>query len=867
MEGRLKNIHIINLFKKLPAQAILILSLAAFIMLNPITIQAADPSNAPTKGSIVAGYLSDPELQTVSANSVYKAPEGEIKATFTSVADMRMNATDLENGDYIQTLNYYEGVAGGGAVYQVEKSQYNTDNGGTIIDLSGDIRCKLVSGNNTVSPMQFGAYGDGVTDDHAALEATFKSGFGTIILEGRTYISNDTIWIATSDITIEGMGATITCDNNFGSYQEEGKANHTMMYITNCSNITLKHFRLLDGQTTTHTRGGLSFQSVTNAHMSWCSLVIPQWDAETAGRCASTLSFQNGWHNVSVTHCEIINMAGVYEGGAIGFNDMYASGSDNALFENNVVIYNVKDEVIAIFSHSRGGSDYFGRDSYIRNVLIRHNEFYGPKSDTYKRDLDFSVGYDDSLEVDNVVYEENYFETDAVWAFMTFSKTATNCAARGNVINICQTSNQNSMTVFKSSGTNQAVVEDNIITISTENDNMPASVAMGNILFQNNQVTANCDMIYLFEYGVVSDKNKILVNGTLKKALSYQGGNMTDTNITITGKCGAMYESYNMVMKKDILWKGNNIQIPNATATGCVLNFNGITMNGYRFIMQDNVIATPSAEKNSMLIYDSLQDANPSEQQVIMTGNQLGAFYCKGNKVSVYRTNNVINSYDNTTIKDYEVVFDLDGKGEADSQSVVEGETAKEPEVKNLTGYKLLGWYTDKTYETPWDFAANIINENTTIYAKLEKLPDKDTPSNSANDNGQESDLPELSSEQIENSENADTVANTKTLKKPAKVTNVKLKKVKVTSKTSKKRKVKITWKSVKDATGYQIYVSTNKGKKYKKVKTISAKKKCTYTYTSQKGKTVYVKIRAYKKKDGMIKYGNFSKAKKLALK
>ena len=117
---------------------------------------------------------------------------------------------------------------------------------------------------------------------------------------------------------------------------------------------------------------------------------------------------------------------------------MYASGSDNALFENNVVRYNVKDEVIAIFSHSRGGSDYFGRDSYIRNVLIRHNEFYGPRSDTYKRDLDFSVGYDDSLEIDNIVYEENYFETDAVWAFMNFSKTATNCGARGNVINVRQ---------------------------------------------------------------------------------------------------------------------------------------------------------------------------------------------------------------------------------------------------------------------------------------------------------------------------------------------------------------------------------------------------------------------------------------------
>ena len=871
MKNNQKNSGTIHLFSKLLGQAGLILGL---IILATTTVQAASPSNAPTKGSVVAGYLNDPDLQIISANSAYQAPEGEIKATYKSVADMRENAANLEDGDYIQTLNYYEGVAGGGAVYRVEKSNYTTDDGGTIIDLPGDIRCKLVSGNNTVSPLQFGAYGDGVTDDHAALEAAFKSGFGTIILEGRTYISNDTLWIATSNITIEGMGATLTCDDNFGSYQAEGKKNHTQVYFTSCSNIIIRHLKIRDGQTTDHGRGLLYMQAVSNVDITWCTLEIPEGITTDTDKCACTLSFQNGWHNVSTTHCEIINMSGVNEGGAIGFNDMYASGSDNALFENNVVRYNVKDEVIAIFSHSRAGSDYYKRDSYIRNILIRHNEFYGPKSEEYKRDLDFSVGYNDSLEVDNVVYEENYFETDAVWAFMTFSDTATNCAARGNVINIRQTSSKSSLTVFKNSSESPAVVEDNLITISTENENYPFCIAAGNVLFKNNTVTSNCDMRCLFEYGAISEENQIQVNGNLKKAISFQGGNMTDTEINITGDCGAMYESYTMVMKQDILWKGNKIQIPNATSTGCVLNFNGMTMNGYTFTLQDNIIATPSAAKNSMLIYDALKDEDPSQQQIIMSGNEFGAFYCKGNKVSIYRVNNVIHSYDNTTIRDYEVTFDLDGKGEADSQSVVEGGTAKEPEVRNLNGYKLLGWYADKLSETPWDFEANTISQNTIIYAKLEKLPEEpsneeestgeNTGENAGQNSEQGSNLTNPSGGQNENTTdtNADTNTDTstKTEKKLAKVSGVKLKR-------KKKNKVKITWKSVKGATGYQIYVSTNKGKKYKKVKTISAKKKRSYTYTGKKGKTVYVKIRAYKKTNGKTTYGTFSKVKKIKVK
>ncbi|MDD6071138.1 MAG: hypothetical protein PUC12_10065, partial [Clostridiales bacterium] len=361
-----------------------LLGILLVVRQNVLVVSAADPANAPKKGSVIAGYLKDPQMDEICAEYRYQAPEGEITATYKSVADMRTNAEELQAGDYIRTENYYENGNGGGAVYQVEASSYTTDNGGTIINLPGAFRCKLVSGNSTVSPMQFGAYGDGKTDDHAALQSALKAGFQTVILEGRTYISNDTIWMENCNhLLVEGMGATITCNNDFGSYQKEGQENDKQLYVSKCEDVTFRHIRILDGQTTDHKRGMVGLQSVRNVDITYCTLDIPAGISSDSEKGSCNLSFGNGWHDVSTTHCEIINESGLKTGGAIGYNDCYASGSENALFENNVVRYNVKDEVIAIFSHSRAGSDYFGRDSYIRNIMIRHNEFYGPKSDNW----------------------------------------------------------------------------------------------------------------------------------------------------------------------------------------------------------------------------------------------------------------------------------------------------------------------------------------------------------------------------------------------------------------------------------------------------------------------------------------------------
>ena len=81
------------------------------------------------------------------------------------------------------------------------------------------------------------------------------------------------------------------------------------------------------------------------------------------------------------------------------------------------------------------------------------------------------------------------------------------------------------------------------------------------------------------------------------------------------------------------------------------------------------------------------------------------------------------------------------------------------------------------------------------------------------------------------------------------------VKNVKVVSITSSS--VKLKWKKVKGATGYQIYYSLNKKKGYKKIVTVNNGKTVTAAVNKLKSnKRYYFKVRAVKKK----KKGKYSK-------
>lgn len=79
---------------------------------------------------------------------------------------------------------------------------------------------------------------------------------------------------------------------------------------------------------------------------------------------------------------------------------------------------------------------------------------------------------------------------------------------------------------------------------------------------------------------------------------------------------------------------------------------------------------------------------------------------------------------------------------------------------------------------------------------------------------------------------------------------------------------VKLTWKRVKDCTGYEIHMSKKKNTGYKKTATIRKPGKVTCTRKKLKRKkTWYFKVRAYKTVNGNTCYGDFSNVKKVIIK
>ena len=120
---------------------------------------------------------------------------------FDSVNDMK-EATNLIEGSYAKTLGYYEPNDGGSGIYRITDEELEVYQE----ELSTGLYATLIN-INSVYVEQFGAKGDGTTDDSNAFTTATK--YSKLNLsENKTYVLNQLIEIE-NDIIINGNNATI----------------------------------------------------------------------------------------------------------------------------------------------------------------------------------------------------------------------------------------------------------------------------------------------------------------------------------------------------------------------------------------------------------------------------------------------------------------------------------------------------------------------------------------------------------------------------------------------------------------------------------------------------------------------------------
>ena len=91
---------------------------------------------------------------------------------------------------------------------------------------------------------------------------------------------------------------------------------------------------------------------------------------------------------------------------------------------------------------------------------------------------------------------------------------------------------------------------------------------------------------------------------------------------------------------------------------------------------------------------------------------------------------------------------------------------------------------------------------------------------------------------------------------------------IKIGKVSAKGKNATVTWTKKSGVTGYDVYMSTSKNGKYKKVKTISNSRTKSYTQKKLKSKkTYYFKVRSYVKVGGYTFYSGDSKVKSVKIK
>ena len=161
---------------------------------------------------VEAGTLQEIITEYIQANVAW---------TFDTVADMK-NATNLVNGSYAQTLGFHSINDGGGAIYKIS----NTGTANEMDVIAVGSLYAILTNLTEANPLQFGANGDGTSDDTSYLQRCInyaQTNNLVIHFPEKTYLTDD---ITITDVKIIKIDGTIKLSSSSQSILIQNNVNN-----------------------------------------------------------------------------------------------------------------------------------------------------------------------------------------------------------------------------------------------------------------------------------------------------------------------------------------------------------------------------------------------------------------------------------------------------------------------------------------------------------------------------------------------------------------------------------------------------------------------------------------------------------------
>lgn len=291
-----------------------------------------------------------------------------------------MKTANVKVGDYIQTVSYHEGLNKGGGTYKIYEWAPKAVDDGWCIQLNNGTYALLEVKDNTINVTQYGAKGDGITDDSVAINKALANSDMSIFFEDGIYLCKSSLFSWAGESLIGSGNATIRFEDrvNMSKYATGG------LLTLNGGQILLQNLKfeyIADNDTAfnNHTVGSdpaAGNQGVLVKIRSCSRAIIDNCEFYACGEqhpsvCLMWLKAENSdIDNVEIANSYFSCMNSNLVGGNLWIQGIDEVGKTvkNMWIHNNEFVKNGNDEILSIVCESN-------KENAMENILIENNVF------------------------------------------------------------------------------------------------------------------------------------------------------------------------------------------------------------------------------------------------------------------------------------------------------------------------------------------------------------------------------------------------------------------------------------------------------------------------------------------------------------